>query len=135
VLPVVMLCRISCSGILSLAHSLAHLFIRSGMQDGKEVVFGANVSQTRAIEELQKGSQPEPFHRMADHLLRIAGQLSCVSALLISFSVFLHFWSALMYFCIAVDCIHHSTFLTLVYPQCFDGYPGLFTLSAHTSTR
>lgn len=42
-------------------------------QDGKEVVFGANVSQTRAIEELQKASQPEPFHRIADHLLRIAG--------------------------------------------------------------
>ena len=42
-------------------------------QDGKELVFGANVSQTRAIDELQKPSQPEPFHRMADHLLRIAG--------------------------------------------------------------
>ncbi len=54
------------------------------------MVFGANVSQTRAIEELQKGSQPEPFHCMADHLLRIAGQLSCLSALLVSLSVFLH---------------------------------------------
>ena len=43
------------------------------MQDGKELVFGANVSQTRAIDELQKACQPQPFHRMADHLLRIAG--------------------------------------------------------------
>ncbi|DBA80138.1 TPA: hypothetical protein ACH3X2_007614 [Trebouxia sp. C0005] len=42
-------------------------------EDGKELVFGANVSQTRAIEELQKASQPEPFQRMAEHLLRIAG--------------------------------------------------------------
>lgn len=45
------------------------------MQDGTELVFGANISQTRAIDELQKPSQPEAFHRMADHLLRIAGRL------------------------------------------------------------
>ena len=43
------------------------------LQDGKELLFGANVSQSRAIEELQKPSQPGAFHRMADHLLRIAG--------------------------------------------------------------
>ena len=43
------------------------------LQDGKDLVLGANVSQSRAIEELQKPSQPQPFHRMADHLLRIAG--------------------------------------------------------------
>jgi len=65
------------------------------------VVFGANVSQTRAIEELQKASQPEPFQRMADHLLRIAGQLFCQSAMLVSFSVNLHCWSASLCFCIA----------------------------------
>ena len=39
----------------------------------EHVVFGANVTQTQAVEELQKASHPEPFHRMADHLLRIAG--------------------------------------------------------------
>lgn len=43
------------------------------IKDGTELVFGANVSQTRAVDELQKASQPEAFHRMADHLLRIAG--------------------------------------------------------------
>ena len=43
------------------------------LQDGQGLVFGANVSQSRAIEELQKPSQPQPFQRMADHLLRIAG--------------------------------------------------------------
>ncbi|KAL3141630.1 hypothetical protein ABBQ32_004865 [Trebouxia sp. C0010 RCD-2024] len=42
-------------------------------KDGTELLFGANVSQSRAIEELQKPSQLAPFHRMADHLLRIAG--------------------------------------------------------------
>ena len=31
------------------------------------------MSQTTAIDELQKSSQPKPFHCMADHLLRIAG--------------------------------------------------------------
>ena len=49
------------------------------LQDGKDLVFGANVSQSRAIEELQKPSQPQPFHRMADHLLRIAGEQSRTS--------------------------------------------------------
>lgn len=81
------------------------------MQDGKELVFGANVSQTRAIEELQKPSQPEPFQRMADHLLRIAGQLFCLSALLISFSVFLHCWSAFLCFCIADQLLYVSALL------------------------
>ena len=49
------------------------------LQDGKDLVFGANVSQSRAIEELQKPSQPQPFRRMADHLLRIAGKQSSTS--------------------------------------------------------
>lgn len=97
-----------------LRHSLAHSFIHSGIQDGKELVFGANVSQTRAIEELQKASQPEPFQRMADHLLRIAGQLCCV----------LH------------CCRLHSPLL-IIHDTCvhamlwwlpFDGYPLMATL-------
>lgn len=50
------------------------------LQDGTELLFGANVSQSRAIEELQKPSQLAPFHRMADHLLRIAGMVRCLSA-------------------------------------------------------
>ena len=78
------------------------------MQDGKELVFGANVSQTRAIEELQTPSQPEPFQRMADHLLRIAGQLFCLSALLISFSVLLISFSVFLH-----CCRLHAPFISL----------------------
>ena len=44
----------------------------------EHVVFGANVTQTQAVEELQKASNPEPFHRMADHFLRIAGNTTSI---------------------------------------------------------
>jgi len=60
---------------LTMANSVK-VGVHASLQDSKELVFGANVSQSRAIEELQKASQPVPFQRMADHLLRIAGMLT-----------------------------------------------------------
>lgn len=59
----------------TVADSLKDRSVCASLQDGKDLLLGANVSQSRAIEELQKPSQPLPFHRMADHLLRIAGML------------------------------------------------------------
>ena len=61
-----------CFTMAARVSSLAKFVCRI-LQDGKDLVLGANVSQSSAIEELQKPSQPQPFHRMADHLLRIAG--------------------------------------------------------------